>query len=221
MIDLTSPTLLQRTTIIITLYNYNNRNGNGNILWKNYATIMMLSSYYYGNDSVSTIESSRCRERKQFEQQLSKLLSENASLINTVKLMSNELQVKEDEMLEMQEAHEIQMLGMLKTKLSNTNVSISTSVSCHRRNNDSPSHQRELPKAKANEVETKAKAAKATGQSKSSNKTCWCKIKSEMSYCGRSVLSKIKMRPLSLGSIPKVVSFPNTPEVENMSTLTC
>lgn len=165
----------------------------------------------------------RCRERKQFEQQLSKLRSENASLKNTTKHLTSELQVKEDKILEMQELHEIQMLSMLKTKLSNTNISTSssTSVPCHHRNNDSPSHQREVPKA--SEAETNAKAA-ATGQSKSSNKTsCWCKFKSEMSYCGRSVLSKIKMRPsLSLRSIPKVVvvSLPNTPEVENMSTLT-
>ena len=80
------------------------------------------------SDSISTItieSSSRYRERKQFEQHLSELRSENASLSNTVKRLQNDLRVKEDEILEMQEVHEIRMFDMLKTKLSNTNVSAS------------------------------------------------------------------------------------------------
>ena len=88
------------------------------------------------SDSLSTItiesSSSRYRERKQFEQRLSELRSENASLSNTVKRLQNDLRVKEDEILEMQEVHEHQMLGMLKTKLSNTNVSATTSTSVSR-----------------------------------------------------------------------------------------
>lgn len=177
------------------------------------------------SDSVSTItiesSSSRYRERKQFEQQLSELRSENASLSNTVKRLTHDLQVKEDGILEMQEVHELQMLDMLKTKLSNTNVNVSattsTSVSCHRQNDDSSSHQTEVPKPKGSKIEANGVKAKTAGwlgpQSKS-----WCKIKSEMSYCGRSVLGKIKIRP-SMRSIPKVVvvSFPNNSEESNLT----
>ena len=182
---------------------------------------MMVPSSNSVSISTITIESSssRYRERKQFEQQLSELRSENASLSNTVKRLTHDLQVKEDEILEMQEVHEMQMLDMLKTKLSNTNVSAttSTSVSCHRQNDDSSSHQTEVPKPKGSKIEANGVKAKAAGwlgpQSKS-----WCKIKSEMSYCGRSVLGKIKIRP-SMRSIPKVVvvSFPNKSEESNLT----
>ena len=177
------------------------------------------------SDSVSTItiesSSSRCRERKQFEQQLSELRSENASLSNTVKRLQNDLRVKEDEILEMQEVHEHQMLGMLKTKLSNTNVSVTTftSVSCHRQNDDSSSHQTEVPKPKGSKIEANGVKAKTAGWLGPQSKSCsWCKIKSEMSYCGRSVLGKIKIRP-SMRSIPKVVvvSLPIKSEESNLT----
>jgi hypothetical protein len=89
---------------------------------------MMCSSSHYwdpdpDSDSVSSIESSRCRERKHLEQQMSELRSVNASLRKEVQLLSGALQEKEEAILDMQEVHESKMLDLLKTKLSNTSAS--------------------------------------------------------------------------------------------------
>ncbi len=160
---------------------------------------------------------------------MSELLSVNASLRKTVKRLSHALQEKEEEMLEMQEVHEIKMLDMLKTKLSSTSASTSPSASCHRQvkssscqgntNNGSASYQRETSKASEAAY---AKARDRQGPQNEATKMSWYKIKSEVSYCGKSILNKVKNKA-SLRSIPKEVvveSFLNSSEVENMSSLT-
>lgn len=202
---------------------------------------MVLSAHYQpdsDSDSVSTItfESCRCREREQLEQlqhdYLSEVLSVNASLRRTVKRLSHALHEKEEEMLEMQEVHEMKMLDMLKTKLVNTSASTSpsTSASCHRQgkssssqensNNYSASYQRETPMASK---ATNAKARDMQGPQNEANKMSWYEIKSKVSYCGKSMLNKVKNRA-SLRTIPKEVvlnhSILNSLEVENMSSLT-
>lgn len=133
---------------------------------------------------------------------------------------ANALQEKDKEILEMQEVHEVKMLDMLKLKLSNT--STSTSFSCHCKgkssssptqgngNNYSASFQREVSVSKASEDEVNAKQR---------SKMSWCNVKSEVSFCGRSMLSKIKIKA-SRRSIPKEIDVLNTSEVENLSKMT-
>jgi len=173
------------------------------------SSIMKLSSHYWDpdSDSVSSIESSRCRcrERKHVNDQMSDLRSVNSSLSKAVQLLSCALQEKEDTILDMQEMHERRMLELLKTKLSNSNSVASCSCQC-RGISSSASDQR-----------GEANAGGGEGEGRGSTNKIWCKVTSGMSGCGRSLLSKIKTQA-SARSIPKVVTICNTSQIDNMAS---
>ena len=169
------------------------------------------SSYQWNTDSISSIESSCCRERKHFEHQLSKLRSENASLSNAVQRLTDTLKVKEekivdmeDAIVDMQQTCESKMLEMLKTKLSDN-----TSASCPCRHGISSS---------ASDLREESKDEEGPSPSSKSPAKRWWKTKSGVS-CGLSVLSKIKTTA-ALRSIPKFVTITDTSEIDNMSSLT-
>ena len=124
----------------------------------------------------------------------------NASLCNAVQHLSCALQEKEEANLDMQDMYEGKMLDMLQMKLSNT----AASCPCQGFSSSAPDQRQEESEA---------------GEARSNSPKIWCKIKSGMSCCGRSVLSKIKTKA-SLRSIPKVVTSYNTSEVDNTSSLT-
>ena len=71
-----------------------------------------MSSKLWDTDSVSSIESSGCRERKNVQRQMSELRAVNVSLSNAVQRLSDALKEKEEMLLDMKEMHESKMLDM-------------------------------------------------------------------------------------------------------------
>ena len=176
-------------------------------------------------EKEADITSSRSRNTMKMKRLTARLQEQAEEVLDMQKVHANALQKKEEEILDMQEAHEAKMLDMLKLKLSNYSTSTSISCHCHGKSSSSPSQgndnncsssfQREVSVSKASETEANAKQR----PQKESNKMSWCKIKSEVSSCGRSMLSKFKIK----ASIPKevnAVSFLNASDVDNLSNLT-
>ena len=172
-------------------------------------------------DSVSSIESSRCREMKHFRQEMLKLRSVNTKMRKTIKHQARLLTEKDDallqkdeSLLEMQAVYERKMLDMLETKLSNISPSCSgqSQVQSHVQ-----SHVQS--QGNINSIQYAAESRNC-----STNKTFLSKIKFASPglsfYSCRYLLSSMKPSVcLRSRSIPKYVVV-SISDVDNMSTLT-
>lgn len=189
-------------------------------------------------DSVSSIESSRCREMKYFQQEMLKLRSINSSLRKTVKQQARLLTEKDDALLqkdesslEMQAVYERNMLDMLETKLSNISPPCSGQSQAQSKTSqvDRSQVQSQVNQSQGHNNSILSYApAPADSRNGSTKKTFSSKIKKFAlplsglsSSSRRSLLSFLKSSVCltSKRSIPKYVIV-SISDDDNMSTLT-
>jgi len=207
------------------------------------------SSIHWGTgpDSIciSSIESSCCRDKKQYDLQLATQLSEqravNASLSNAVKRLSDALAEKERQMVDIQQTHEEKILDMNHSMVALEQKYEEKIVSLQQIHEEKIIDMQEIHEIKMLEMLQKKLSGESSTPTASScrrdmasyqregkyedtsGKTSnwWLISKSVTSY-GRSirgVLTQAKARAARRRSIPKFVSVENM-EMDNLSGLT-